>query len=87
MTPAKSIVERVETEIPYLDSLELSLTERANHLIDLELPHGATAFRTHVDVEPMTDLRYFDEVRCTNETICGRNCRLSTARLTAFRFR
>ena len=28
-------MERVETEIPYLDSLELSLTERANHLIDL----------------------------------------------------
>lgn len=68
VTPAKSIVERVEAEIPYLDSLELSLTERANHLIDLELPHGATAFRTHVDVEPMTDLRYFDEVQALAQT-------------------
>ncbi|MGH2233707.1 deaminase, partial [Enterococcus faecalis] len=59
---------RDEAVIPYLGSLELSLTERGNHLIDLELPHVATASRTHVDVEPMTDLRYIDEVQALAQT-------------------
>lgn len=60
VTPAANLVERFETEIPQLDALPLSIKERAQQLIDLELPHGVVSFRSHIDIEPMTELRYFD---------------------------
>ncbi|MEB5951860.1 amidohydrolase family protein [Enterococcus innesii] len=60
--PAASLVERFETEIPQLDALPLSIKERGQALIDLELPHGAVMFRSHIDIEPMTQLRYFDAI-------------------------
>jgi len=63
VTPAKDLVERFETEVPFLDSLELSIEDRAEELIQLELAHGVTKFRSHVDVEPMTGLRYFDAIQ------------------------
>ncbi|WEI93000.1 amidohydrolase family protein [Enterococcus casseliflavus] len=62
VTPAASLVERFETEIPQLDALPLSIKERGQALIDLELPHGAVMFRSHIDIEPMTQLRYFDAI-------------------------
>ena len=62
ITPAATIVERFESEIPSLDRLSVPLRERARKLMDLELPHGVVTFRSHVDVEPMTGLRHFDEV-------------------------
>lgn len=68
VTPAKTIVECFEAEIPYLDSLSVPLEVRAQALIDLELVHGVTKFRTHVDVEPMTGLRHFDEVQALAQT-------------------
>lgn len=63
VTPAENIVERFESEIPYLDSLKEPIQTRAQKLIDLELPHGITKFRSHVDIEPMTDLRYFEAIK------------------------
>jgi cytosine/adenosine deaminase-related metal-dependent hydrolase len=62
VTPSASLVERFETEIPQLDALPLSIKERGQALIDLELPHGAVMFRSHIDIEPMTQLRYFDAI-------------------------
>jgi cytosine/adenosine deaminase-related metal-dependent hydrolase len=62
VTPAANLVERFETEIPQLDALPLSIKERAQQLIDLELPHGVVYFRSHIDIEPMTELRYFDGI-------------------------
>lgn len=62
VTPAASLVERFETEIPQLDALPLSIKERGQALIDLELPHGAVMFRSHIDIEPMTQLCYFDAI-------------------------
>lgn len=58
----KLIVECVEVEIFYLDSLEFFLIECVNYLIDLELLYGVIVFRIYVDVELMIDLCYFDEV-------------------------
>lgn len=58
----KLIVECVEIEIFYLDSLEFFLIECVNYLIDLELLYGVIVFRIYVDVELMIDLCYFDEV-------------------------
>lgn len=63
VTPAATLVERFETEIPQLDALKLSITERATNLIKRELAAGATQFRSHIDIEPMTELRYFDAIQ------------------------
>ncbi len=46
VTPAANLVERFETEIPQLEALPLSIKERAQQLIDLELPHGVVSFRS-----------------------------------------
>ncbi len=62
VTPAASLVERFESEIPQLDALPLSIEDRAEALIDAELPHGTIFFRSHIDIEPMTELRYFDAI-------------------------
>lgn len=62
VTPATSLVERFETEIPQLDALPLSITQRAQNLITAEIKHGATSFRSHIDIEPMTSLRYFNAI-------------------------
>lgn len=63
VSPAKSIVERFENEIPELDALDLSIEDRAQKLIDLEQTHGVVAFRSHIDVEPATGLRHFDAIK------------------------
>lgn len=63
VTPAKSLVERFETEIPQLDALPLSITQRAQNLITAEIKHGATNFRSHIDIEPMTELRYLMAIK------------------------
>lgn len=62
VTPAASLVERFESEIPQLDALPVSIEERAQALIDAERPHGTVFFRSHIDIEPMTELRYFDAI-------------------------
>lgn len=62
VTPAASLVERFESEIPQLDALALPITKRAQELINAEIKHGATSFRSHIDIEPMTDLRYFNAI-------------------------
>lgn len=62
VTPAKNLVERFETEIPILDNLDESIEARAKALYDLEISNGVTSFRSHVDVEPATELRYLDAI-------------------------
>ncbi|MGX7351925.1 deaminase [Enterococcus canis] len=63
VAPASSIVERFEQEIPALDALPLSIEERAQNLIDAELTHGVTRFRSHIDIEPATELRYLKAIQ------------------------
>lgn len=63
VTPAHSIVERFESEIPQLDALPLSIMERAQALLTCELAHGATKIRSHIDIEPMTGLRYLKAIQ------------------------
>lgn len=63
VTPAETIEARFESEIPELDALELPIETRAQNLIDLEQAHGVVAFRSHVDIEPATGLRYFDAIQ------------------------
>ncbi|UUV98140.1 hypothetical protein G314FT_02310 [Vagococcus luciliae] len=62
VTQAKNLVERFETEIPILDSLNKTISERANILYQLEVTNGVTSFRSHIDIEPATELRYFDAI-------------------------
>ena len=61
--PAKNIVERFEQEIPDINRLSSSMQERAEKMIDLEKQHGVTTIRSHVDIEPMTDLRHFKVIK------------------------
>lgn len=62
IAPANNLVERFESEIPILDHLNKSITERANELLKIELAFGITSLRSHIDIEPATDLRYFDAI-------------------------
>lgn len=62
VTPAKNLIERFETEIPILDNLNKFISERANNLYQLEVANGVTSFRSHIDIEPATELRYFDAI-------------------------
>lgn len=61
--PADSLVQRFEQEIPDLDNLPSTIKQRANKMIELEKTHGVIEIRSHVDVEPMTDLRYFNAIK------------------------
>ena len=63
VTPAQTIEARFESEIPELDALDLPIETRAQNLIDLEQAHGVVVFRSHVDIEPATGLRYFDAIQ------------------------
>lgn len=63
VTPAATLVERFESEIPQLDALPITITQRATNLIKQELATGTTQFRSHIDIEPMTELRYFDAIQ------------------------
>lgn len=69
VTPAKNLVERFETEIPILDNLKEPIEERARALYDLEVQNGVTSFRSHIDIEPATGLRYFDAVKELREQV------------------
>lgn len=62
ITPAKNIVERFESEIVALNHLDLPLKERAKNLLDLEVQHGVTFFRSHIDVHPKVGLSYLEQV-------------------------
>lgn len=59
----ENIVERFEQEIPDINRLSSSMQERAEKMIDLEKQHGVTTIRSHVDIEPMTDLRHFKVIK------------------------
>lgn len=62
ITPARNIVERFTSEIDELDSLTLPLKDRAKNLIETELSHGVTFFRSHIDVHPRVCQRYLNDV-------------------------
>lgn len=68
LRPAKTIVERFESEVPLLDALPLSIETRAKTLLAVEMTHGVTKVRSHVDIEPMTDLRYLHAIQSVAET-------------------
>lgn len=70
ITPAKSLVERFETEIPILDSLDEPIEVRPKALYDLEVSHGVTAFRSHIDIEPATGLRYLNAMTSLRKNVC-----------------
>ncbi|RHH69041.1 MULTISPECIES: amidohydrolase family protein [Vagococcus] len=70
ITPVKSLVERFETEIPILDSLDEPIEVRAKALYDLEVSHGVTAFRSHIDIEPATGLRYLNAMTSLRKNVC-----------------
>lgn len=61
ITPADSLVTRFTNEITELNHLEVSLVERAKALIELEMQHGVTFFRSHIDVHPAVGLSYLDQ--------------------------
>lgn len=61
VSQANSIVERFTNEPRELDQLELSLVDRASHLIGLELSHGVHHFRSHIDVHSAVGQRYLEQ--------------------------
>ncbi|MBO0432486.1 amidohydrolase family protein [Enterococcus sp. DIV0660C] len=61
--PAANIVERFTQEYDYLESAPLSFDERMKNLIHLELLHGATHFRSHIDVHPLVGQRYLEDAQ------------------------
>lgn len=63
VSPANSIIERFEAEIPELNALDISIENRAQNLINLEQSHGVIAFRSHIDIEPATGLRHFNAIK------------------------
>ncbi|KAF1296427.1 deaminase [Enterococcus sp. JM4C] len=63
VTPAQNIVERFTSEVAELDALDLSIEARAKNLINLELAHGVTFFRSHIDVHPAVGQRYLEGVQ------------------------
>lgn len=72
LSPARSIVERFETEIPQLEKSPLSLSERMHHLVEAELSHGVTFFRSHIDVHPKVGQKYLQETLSTLQEYHGR---------------
>ena len=62
IAPANNLVERFESEIPILDGLNKTVVERAEELFNMEVNHGVLSFRSHIDIEPATDLRYFNAI-------------------------
>ena len=63
VTRVNSLVERFEMEIAELDLLALDVAARSEKLLELFISHGATGVRSHVDVHPQVDLRYFAGVK------------------------
>lgn len=61
ITPANSIIERFTKEIPELNTLELPLSERMKHLIDREMQHGVSFFRSHIDVHPKVGQKFLQQ--------------------------
>lgn len=70
-TPATSIVEHFENEIPQLDQAPLTLSERMQNLIELERQHGVTFFRSHIDVHPKVGQRYLQQTLATLQEYQG----------------
>lgn len=60
-TPAKNRIERFTKEMDELEALDLPISNRLSHLIDLEMQFGVTFFRSHIDVHPQVGQRYLEE--------------------------
>lgn len=65
LTPATSIVDRFEKEIPQLEQASLSLSERMHRLVELEQSHGVSFFRSHIDVHPKVGQKYLQQTLAT----------------------
>ncbi|EFI84200.1 amidohydrolase family protein [Listeria grayi] len=63
VSPAKNIVERFESEISQLNALKIAPEKRTEALLDIEIDHGVSFFRSHVDVEPACGLDYLENVK------------------------
>lgn len=61
--PADSLVQRFTKEFEYLESAPLSFEERMKKLIELELAHGVTHFRSHIDIHPKVGQRYLESAQ------------------------
>ncbi len=60
---AENITERFNKEFDYLEKLPQSFASRMKNLIDLELSHGVTRFRSHIDIHPKVGQRYLEQAQ------------------------
>lgn len=72
VTPARSILERLEIEKHVLSSLQTPTQERAEQLLDIFLKAGVTHVRTHVDVYPEVGLKNLEQVQRALQTFEGK---------------
>ncbi len=63
VTKVPSIIQRFESEMVELEKLPLSVSQRAEVLLNRYLTNGITKIRSHVDVHPTAGLHYFSSVK------------------------
>lgn len=63
ITPAESIVERFTSEAEELAALPITFSTRMKKFIELELQHGVTYFRSHVDIFPKIGLKNLENIQ------------------------
>jgi len=72
VTPASSILERLEIEKQVLPSLQTTTQARAEQLLEIYLKSGVTHVRTHVDVYPEVGLKNLEQVQQALRTFEGK---------------
>lgn len=63
VTKVPSIIQRFELEMEELDKLPVSVSQRAEVLLNRYLTNGVTELRSHVDVHPTAGLRHLSSVK------------------------
>lgn len=61
--PASDRIERFTKEFAFLEEAPLGFAERMKNLIELELAHGVTHFRSHIDIHPQVGQRYLEQAQ------------------------
>ncbi len=61
--PAETLVDRFTDEFAYLEQAPVSFSQRMENLIQLELSHGVTHFRSHIDIHPTVGQRYLESAQ------------------------
>lgn len=71
-TPAPTIFDRLKLEKETRQTLDTTIQERAEKLLNRYLMYGVTHVRTHVDIYPEIGLKHFEEVQKILQAFAGK---------------